>query len=232
VVLSHLLWNTGQVMPIAAVAKQLQQHPQQPFLLVDAAQSFGQIPVEDAASAADIFAFTGHKWACGPEGLGGVALSERVVAEASPTVIGWRSLRDESKVDLSSTDLFHHDSRRFEVATSCVPLMAGLRCSLQLLENAGSAQQRWNHIRALSGKFWQALQGLDHVTPLLEVPPASGLVSFQIIGDVPPAEHVKQLGAQGLWIRDLADPSCLRACTHITTTDDDINALVAAISAL
>ena len=175
---------------------------------------------------------TGHKWACGPEGLGGVALSERVVAKASPTVIGWRSLRDESKVDLSSTDMFHHDSRRFEVATSCVPLMAGLRCSLQLLENAGSAQQRWDHIRSLSGKFWQALQGLDHVTPLLEVPPASGLVSFQIIGDVSPAEHVKQLGSQGLWIRDLADPSCLRACTHITTTDDDINALVAAISAL
>ena len=232
VVLSHLLWNIGQVMPIAAVAKQLHQHPQQPFLLVDAAQSFGQIPVEDAASAADIYAFTGHKWACGPEGLGGVALSERVVAEASPTVIGWRSLRDESKVDLSSTDLFHHDSRRFEVATSCVPLMAGLRCSLQLLENAGSAQQRWDHIRALSGKLWRALQGLDHVTPLLEVPPSSGLVSFQVIGDVPPAEHVKQLGAQGLWIRDLADPSCLRACTHITTTDDDINALVAAISAL
>ena len=57
-------------------------------------------------------------------------------------------------------------------------------------------------------------------------------VSFQIISDVSPAEHVKQLGAQGLWIRDLADPSCLRACTHITTTDDDINALLAAISTL
>ncbi|MCB4390616.1 aminotransferase class V-fold PLP-dependent enzyme [Synechococcus sp. MU1617] len=232
VVLSHLLWNTGQVMPIAAVADQLNQHPQQPFLLVDAAQSFGQIPIEEAAAAADIYAFTGHKWACGPEGLGGVALSERVVAEAAPTVIGWRSLRDESKANLNSSDLFHHDSRRFEVATSCVPLMAGLRSSLQLLENAGSAQQRWDHIRTLSSKLWQELQGLAGVTPLLEAPPASGLVSFQINGDVLPAEHVKQLGAQGLWIRDLADPSCLRACTHISTTDDDINALVAAISTL
>jgi L-cysteine/cystine lyase len=232
VVLSHLLWNTGQVMPIVAVAHQLNQHPQQPFLLVDAAQSFGQIPVEEAAAAADIYAFTGHKWACGPEGLGGVALSERVLAEAAPTVIGWRSLRDESKADLSGTDLFHHDSRRFEVATSCVPLMAGLRSSLQLLEEEGSAQQRWDSIRSLSGHLWQELQGLERVTPLLETPPVSGLVSFQINGDVPPAEHVKQVGAQDLWIRDLADPSCLRACTHITTTDDDINALVAAISAL
>ncbi|QNI98187.1 aminotransferase class V-fold PLP-dependent enzyme [Synechococcus sp. RS9902] len=232
VVLSHLLWNTGQVMPIAAVSKQLLQHPQQPFLLVDAAQSFGQIPVEEAASAADIYAFTGHKWACGPEGLGGVALSERVLAEAAPTVIGWRSLRDESKADLSSTDLFHHDSRRFEVATSCVPLMAGLRSSLKLLEQQGSAQQRWERIRTLSDSLWQALQKLEGVTPLLDVAPASGLVSFQITGNVPPVEHVKLLGAQGLWIRDLADPSCLRACTHITTTEDDINALVAAISAL
>ncbi|MCB4377295.1 MULTISPECIES: aminotransferase class V-fold PLP-dependent enzyme [unclassified Synechococcus] len=232
VVLSHLLWNTGQVMPIAAVAEQLNQHPQQPFLLVDAAQSFGQIPVEEAAAAADIYAFTGHKWACGPEGLGGVALSERVVAEAAPTVIGWRSLRDESKADLNGSDLFHHDSRRFEVATSCVPLMAGLRCSLELLERQGSADQRWDSIRKLSGNLWQALQGLNHVTPLLETAPASGLVSFQINGDVSPAEHVKQLGGQGLWIRDLADPSCLRACTHISTTTDDINTLVAAISAL
>ena len=161
-----------------------------------------------------------------------MALSERVVAEASPTVIGWRSLRDESKADLNSNDLFHHDSRRFEVATSCVPLMAGLRSSLQLLEQEGSAQQRWERIRTLSSSLWQALQGLDRVTPLLEVPPASGLVSFQINGDVPPAEHVKQLGAQGLWIRDLADPSCLRACTHISTTDDDINALVTAMGGL
>ncbi|MCB4399387.1 aminotransferase class V-fold PLP-dependent enzyme [Synechococcus sp. MU1625] len=232
VVLSHLLWNTGQVMPIAAVAEQLNQHPQQPFLLVDAAQSFGQIPVEEAAAAADIYAFTGHKWACGPEGLGGVALSERVVAEAAPTVIGWRSLRDESKADLNGSDLFHNDSRRFEVATSCVPLMAGLRCSLELLERQGAADQRWDSIRQLSGNLWQALQGLDHVTPLLETAPASGLVSFQINGDVSPAEHVKQLGSKGLWIRDLADPSCLRACTHISTTGDDINALVAAISAL
>ncbi len=232
VVLSHLLWNTGQVMPIAAVAEQLNQHPQQPFLLVDAAQSFGQIPVEEAAAAADIYAFTGHKWACGPEGLGGVALSERVVAEAAPTVIGWRSLRDESKADLKGSDLFHHDSRRFEVATSCVPLMAGLRCSLELLKKQGSADQRWDSIRKLSGNLWQALQGLDRVKPLLETAPASGLVSFQIIGEVSPAEHVKHLGAQGLWIRDLADPSCLRACTHISTTGDDINALVAAISAL
>ena len=230
VVLSHLLWNTGQIMPIPAVAERLAQHPQAPYLLVDAAQSFGQIPVQDAAAAADIYAFTGHKWACGPEGLGGVALSERVLNEGQPTVIGWRSLQDESKADLSSSDPFHHDSRRFEVATSCVPLMAGLRSSLELLDQEGSAETRLIRIRQLSGDLWSALRELPGVKPLMEVPPASGLVSFQLSCDAAPAEVVQQLGQQGLWIRDLADPSCLRACTHVTTTEAEAEALTTAIA--
>ena len=230
VVLSHLLWNTGQIMPITAVAERLAQHPQSPYLLVDAAQSFGQIPVQQAAAAADIYAFTGHKWACGPEGLGGVALSERVLEQGQPTVIGWRSLRDESKADLSSSDPFHHDSRRFEVATSCVPLMAGLRCSLDLLDQEGTGDERWTRIKSRSEALWQALNNLDGVTPLLQVPPASGLVSFQLRHDAAPAEVVRLLGQQGLWIRDLADPSCLRACTHVTTTEAEKKALTTAIA--
>ena len=228
-VLSHLLWNTGQIMPIQRVAEQLQAHSRRPFLLVDAAQSFGQIPVADAAAAADIYAFTGHKWACGPEGLGGVALSERVLSDGQPTLIGWRSLRDESKADLNASAPFHSDSRRFEVATSCVPLLAGLRRSLDLLDQEGSAEQRLETIRQRSSSLWRALREIDGITTLLDVPPASGLVSFRIRGDRRPADWVQQLGKEGLWLRDLADPDCLRACTHAFTTDQEIATLIGAL---
>ena len=232
VVLSHLLWNTGQLMPIAAVADRLQHHVNHPYLLVDAAQSMGQIPVAEAAAAADIYAFTGHKWACGPEGLGGVALSERVLKEANPTLIGWRSLQDESRAVFGDPDPFHHDSRRFEVATSCVPLLAGLRQSLELLEQEGTAEQRLGRIQALSDQLWQALKALPEATPLLEGSPPAGLVSFQLNPTAhpsPPSAVVTQLGQQGLWIRDLADPACLRACTHVCTSSEEINALLQAI---
>lgn len=235
VVLSHLLWNTGQQMPIAAVAAQLQQHPAQPFLLVDAAQSVGQIPVAEAAAAADIYAFTGHKWACGPEGLGGVAISERVLSDAHPTVIGWRSLQDETRAVADDPDPFHHDSRRFEVATSCVPLMAGLRCSLELLEQEGSDDERLTHIRILSEQLWRELRSIPGVSPLLDGPPPAGLVSFQMHPEATgatPAEVVKALGGQQLWIRDLADPICLRACTHICTSENDIAKLTNQIRTL
>ena len=230
VVLSHLLWNTGQIMPIHAVAERLKSHAQHPFLLVDAAQSFGQIPCETAAASSDIYAFTGHKWACGPEGLGGVALSERLLQETSPTVIGWRSLEDESKADLTSPDPFHHDSRRFEVATSCVPLMAGLRSSIELLNREGNSEQRLERIQEHSRSLWNALNNLDGASTLLEVPPSTGLVSFQLAGDSKPADMVKSLGRKGIWIRDLADPSCLRACLHVLSTSQEKEQLIEALS--
>ena len=235
VVLSHLLWNTGQQMPIAAVAARLQQHPAQPYLLVDAAQSIGQIPVAEAAQAADIYAFTGHKWACGPEGLGGVALSERMLTEAQPTLIGWRSLQDETRAVADDPDPFHHDSRRFEVATSCVPLMAGLRCSLDLLDQEGSDGDRLERIRTLSEQLWEELRSIPGISPLLEGPPAAGLVSFQMHPEATratPSEVVKALGTEQIWIRDLADPICLRACTHICTNHGDMAQLIDQIRTL
>jgi L-cysteine/cystine lyase len=231
VVLSHLLWNTGQVMPIAAVADRLAKHPNRPWLLVDGAQSLGSLPLADegsanAAAAADIYACTGHKWCCGPEGLGAVALSDRLLKEGQPTLIGWRSLSHES----SAGSGFHADARRFEVATSCIPLMAGLNQSLQLLEEGGSAPERLQRIRSGSQRVWNGLQDLPGVKPLLEVPPPAGLVSFTIPGS--PEDLVKRLGQQNIWLRTLDDPHCLRACTHISTTEAEIDQLLEALKGL
>lgn len=225
VVLSHLLWTTGQVMPIPAVATLLAQHPRHPWLLVDGAQSLGSLPVAEAAGAADIYGCTGHKWCCGPEGLGAMALSERVLKESRPTLIGWRSLRDEGHGESS----FHSDGRRFEVATSCTPLMAGLDQSLQLLEACGDAEERRRAIQARSGQLWQAIEATPGLQPLLSVPPPAGLVSFTV-GDgqgakASPAAVVQTLGSQGIWLRNLKDPDCLRACTHLTTTHEELTRL-------
>jgi L-cysteine/cystine lyase len=226
VVLSHLLWNTGQLMPIAAVASQLSDHRNQPWLLVDGAQSLGSIPVADAASASDIYACTGHKWCCGPEGLGVVALSPRLLEQARPTLIGWRSLGHESDAAAG----FHADARRFEVATSCIPLMAGLACSLQLLEAEGSSEQRLGLIRRLSGRLWEGLRTIPQIRTLLEVPPPAGLVSFTVGAN--PEGVVKSLGKQRIWLRTLEAPPCLRACTHLTTTPSELDQLLEALRRL
>jgi L-cysteine/cystine lyase len=226
VALSHLLWNTGQVMPIEAVARRLADHPQHPWLLVDAAQSFGSLPVASAAAAADVYACTGHKWCCGPEGLGAVFLSERLLAEGRPTLIGWRSLAHEN----AAGSAFHRDARRFEVATSCTPLAAGLDQSMDLLEQAGNAEERLAAIRRRGEQLWRGLQGIRGCTTLLTTPPPAGLVSFELEPGVGASRHpaglVGELGQRGIWLRTLEEPACVRACTHITTTAEEVEHLL------
>ena len=232
VVISHVLWNTGQIMPIQTISEKLQNHPLKPYLLVDGAQSFGHITIADAAAISDIYAFTGHKWACGPEGLGAVSVSERVLKESNPTLIGWRSLKEEASIHVQNPYPFHQDARRFEIATSCIPLLAGLRSSLNLLQKEGSETERLERIQSLSFKLWSGLKNLPGFSPILEGPPPTGLVSFSLINEQNQNSLVKNLGKQNLWIRILEDPSWLRACLHITSQEREIDILLTALTRL
>ena len=226
VVLSHLLWNTGQVMPIELISQKLKEHSSKPYLLVDAAQSFCHIPIKGACDKADIYAFTGHKWAYGPEGLGAVALSTRVLEESNPTLIGWKSLKAEEGIHVNNKTPFHSDGRRFEIATSCVPLLAGLRSSLIMLKNEGYETERFFKIKSLSSILWEKLNQIKNIDLVLNSPPPSGIISFTINGINSPEEVVNHLGQKNLWIRVLEDPKWLRACVHITTDLNEIDNLV------
>ena len=226
VVISHLLWNTGQIMPIELISKRLKEHSSKPYLLVDAAQSFCHIPIKGACNKADIYAFTGHKWAYGPEGLGAVALSTRVLEESRPTLVGWKSLKDEEGIYVNNKIPFHSDGRRFEIATSCVPLLAGLRSSLIMLKNEGHENKRFSKIKSLSTILWKKLSQIKNVELVLNSPPPSGIISFTINGIDSPEEVVNYLGQENLWIRVLEDPKWLRACVHVTTDLQEIDNLV------
>jgi L-cysteine/cystine lyase len=114
---------------------------------------------------------------------------------------------------------FHCDARRFAVATSCLPLAAGLNRSLQLLEAEGSAQARLERIRQLSSQLWQGLQLMPGAKTLL-TPEA-------LLG---PEAIVTALGRQGIWLRSLADPHCLWPCTHISTEEAEIEQLLEALA--
>src|SRR2546430_5101124 len=61
--LSHVLWTTGQVMPV----HELRRETGLP-ILVDGAQSVGTIPVE--VGELDYYTVSCQKWLCGPEPLG------------------------------------------------------------------------------------------------------------------------------------------------------------------
>ncbi len=228
-VISHILWNTGQVLPLTEIVK-LCHHlfPSPIKVLVDAAQSVGILPLKLAETEVDFYAFTGHKWCCGPEGLGGFYVSTKARESLSPTFIGWRSiLKDKSGKPIG----WQPDGRRYEIATSAYPLYSGLREALALHNQWGTATERYEKIKELSRYLWKNLTKIPEIKCLRTAPPEAGLVSFQLTNGKSHQELVEYLENQEIMVRTILDPDCVRACVHYFTGEAEIDKLVAEIKA-
>ena len=222
-VLSHILWNTGQVLPLDKIVEICRNN--QTLLLVDAAQSVGSMPLNLSELGADFYAFTGHKWLCGPAGVGGLYVRPEVQESLMPTFIGWRSVIFDAQA--KPVD-WHPDGRRYEVATSNYPLYAGLRDAIAIHDKWGTQEERYQEICRLSEYMQRRLEALPDVKCLRTSPPESGLVSFRLTNPRPQASYklVQFLESQNILTRTILDPDCVRACVHYFTLESEIDQLV------
>jgi L-cysteine/cystine lyase len=234
VMLSHICWNTGQVLPLKAIAQAC--HERDVFIAVDAAQSVGVLPLNLAELGADFYAFTAHKWWCAPLGLGGLYIRPEIFDRIEPVFVGWRGLTAKTPIPQ-----WRQDGAKFEVATSTYPLYEALRMAIAEANSWGTQQERYERICQLSQILWHKLDALPYISMIRQLPPESGLISFKIdreglksaIASKSHAEISKQLESEHqVFIRALADPDCLRASVHYLTSTTDINRLVAIIESM
>jgi len=198
---------------------------------VDAAQSVGVLPLQLAETGVDFYAFTGHKWLCGPAGIGALYVSPEASAILKPTFIGWRGITKNAKGFPTG---FMNDGQRYEVATSDFILFGALREAIALHNTWSTAQERFHRIRDLSAYLWQQLKTLPQVNCLSHTPPDAGLIAFQIKSQRPKihAEVVNALEKQGFMLRTILDPDCIRACVHYFTQESEIDQLMTALRSL
>lgn len=230
VIVSHLLWNTGSVLPLAEINHACHQFPtatgQTIRVLVDAAQSVGTLPLDLDAIDVDFYAFTGHKWLCGAAGVGGLYVSETARHDLAPTFIGWRGIETDA---VGNPTGWKPNGQRYEVATSAYPLYAGLREAIAVHDEWGTATERYAAICDRALRLWSGLHAMEGVDCWSNSPPRSGLVSFTHVS----GQHqtlVNHLEAQGFMLRTILHPDCVRACVHYFTTEDEIDQLLTAIA--
>ncbi|WP_211167927.1 aminotransferase class V-fold PLP-dependent enzyme [Pseudanabaena yagii] len=234
VMLSHICWNTGQVLPLTAMVKACHEH--HVLVAVDAAQSVGVLSLNLGEIAADFYAFTTHKWWCAPLGLGALYIRPEIFDQIEPVFVGWRGLTGKTPIPQ-----WKQDGARFEVASSTYTLYEALRLAIAHANSWGTQQQRYQRICELSQLLWQQLNDLPHIDCVRQVPPESGLVSFQINRDIAKSaitqkSHgliARQLESEHqVFIRALPEPDCLRASVHYLTTMADLDRLVSIIATL
>ena len=227
VVLSHLLWNTGQVLPLKAIAQACHNYSSKHTIrvMVDAAQSVGSLDLNLPELEIDYYAFTGHKWLCGPAGVGGLYISQEAFSDLNPTFIGWRGVEMN---DRGKPIAWKEDGSKFEVATSAYPEYEGLRKAIAIHQQWGTKSDRYQRICELSNYLWSELQQIEGVSCLKATPPEAGLISFQV-ADIAHKKLVDTLEQKGFLLRTIADPDCIRACVHYLTLPEECDRLLGAI---
>lgn len=220
VLISHVLWNTGQVLPVAEIQKTCRSRDV--ILMIDGAQSAGIIPLNLDKEDYDTYAMPAHKWLCGPEGLGCLYIKPELLAKLQPTFVGWRghlfSAPDSANIE------------NFEVATAPFPLFTAWRAALETHKRAGSDADRhalaMKNVARARGEL-SKINGVHVITP---ADSTAGLVCFTVDGATS-ADIVKSMEQQMILLRTISDPDCVRASVHYLNNDEDVGRMTAALAA-
>ena len=189
---------TGVRAPIEAIAAACRERGV--WLALDAAQAMGVLDLDAPAIAADVVSAHGYKFLLSGFGLAPTYCSERALAELRVPRPGWKNAHAG-----------HASAARFEPTMSPLPVLAGMRESLRLL-NSFDAGERERRALAAARAIAAGLGTVEQESSLVSVPR-------------PEAEALAaQLRASG--VVAAAVDGRLRLSTHFFTTQQDVDALL------
>ncbi|WP_417915354.1 aminotransferase class V-fold PLP-dependent enzyme [Candidatus Electronema sp. JM] len=174
VVVSHASNVTGAVQPVAEIGRLVRERGA--YLLVDAAQTAGILPIDFQTLNADLLVFSGHKGLYGLQGTGALIIGERVksLRPWREGGTGFNSLSEEQPQEWPE---------RFEAGTPNVPGILALGEGIAFLMAEGVDTVRAKEDALFAG-LWRGLSELDGVT--LHGPPPGkeriAILSFSIHG--------------------------------------------------
>jgi len=223
----------GTINPVAQIAARA--HEVGALVVVDASQAVPHLPVDVAASGADLLAFTGHK-CVGPTGIG-VLWGKRPVLDQLPPFLGGGEMIETVTMERSTYAPVPH---KFEAGTPPIVEAVGLGAALDYLGHLGMDAVH-AHEQAITTYALEALQtvpGLSVLGPL-SAADRGGAIAFEIEG-AHPHDVATVLDTRGVAVRaghHCAKPaharfgvqSSTRMSSYLYTTPAEIDALVEAL---
>jgi cysteine desulfurase / selenocysteine lyase len=173
IVVNHSSNVIGTVQPVGEIGKLCREHGI--FLIVDASQSAGIIPIDMKAMCIDVLVFTGHKCLMGPTGIGGSYVMENVPVRY--TRYGGTGVRSAQKTHLEEFPY------RLECGTLNIVGVAGLNAGVRWVNEQGIKSLHEREI-ALWDKLRKGLQKIDRVTTYCAEDPENqnAVLSFNVNG--------------------------------------------------
>ena len=164
----------GALQDIAAISALCRSHGA--MLSLDASQSAGHVAIDMGGLGVDEVCFPGHKGLGGPQGIGGLVMSERMAEAIRPSVTGGTGSRSASeKMPEEYPD-------RLEAGTPNLPGIFGLGAALRHLNETAPAARREKEI-ALTRRFLEGLSGCAGIrVPGPDAERRVGVISVDFLG--------------------------------------------------
>jgi cysteine desulfurase/selenocysteine lyase len=193
VAVAHMSNVLGTINPVETIIAAA--HRARALVLLDAAQSVPQLPVDVQALDVDFLAFSGHKM-LGPTGIG-ILYGKRALLEAMPPFLGGGDMIRRVSLQHSTwNDL----PWKFEAGTPAIAEAIGLGAAVDYLSTLGMAAVHAHEQQIIT----YALEQLSAVPDLrIYGPPAAdrgGVVAFSL-ADIHPHDIATLLDQRGIAIR-------------------------------
>jgi selenocysteine lyase/cysteine desulfurase len=132
-------FSNGYTVDLAALSRATRTLGK--WLVVDAIQAGGQVPIDVRATPVDFLACGAQKWLLGPWGTGFLYVRRELITQITPTFAGWASFQGtDDYTRLTAYDPRPwDDARRFELITLPVQDFAAMNASLELILELGVA---------------------------------------------------------------------------------------------
>ncbi len=174
---SHVLWTTGRLMPVARIAEAAHAHDVR--VVIDGAQAAGAIPLDVGATGADLYAIPAQKWLLGPEGMGALWCRPSVVESALPAFAGYYTF---ASGDSSGNAALHASARRLESSSWHRPSIVGFGRSVGWLSMYVGLEYVYARGAAMARRAREGLAAIPGVSVLTPATAMAGLISFRIAG--------------------------------------------------
>jgi len=223
VALSSLMWSSGAVVPLAEVTAEA--HRRGAMVIVDGAQSGGQVPIDLHGLGVDAYAVSGQKWLCGPEATGALYVRRDRLADIAPTYLRY------AQFDLSGYLIPVEGAMRYEIGEFYGPSILALEAALIWLRDEVGFDWAYERSVTLGRRCWDGLSEVPGVTVTTPRERMAGLVCFAVEG-MPPQDLAAKLYERGMTIRYVAlapGPTVARVATGWWNTEEEVDALVAAV---
>lgn len=226
VVLSHLAWNTGALLPLKEIVEVCRKHGV--LTLVDAAQSAGSVDLDLHDIDPDAYAMPGQKWLCGPEGTGSLYIREDRLGWFQQTYVNYGSVQYGTTDDIGGYFTPNAGAARFDRIATYYPLIAGQAAAMDWLVNDVGLEWAYARISRLGKLCHGMLSKIDGVDVITPADRMAGLISFNAAG-VTPETMAQKLFDRGFTVRTIPFPSCIRVSTGFYNTEEEITNLGLAI---